>query len=132
MKYVFLIALLTAGIGTTHAFADCTPTGTSCSACTTYRCASGYYGTATSGTSGCTICPSNATCAGGNGSIFVCAKGYYKDGGLCSRCPTSGGVYGTTAAAGATAVTECYLPANTPITDATGTYIFTGNCYYTE
>lgn len=39
-----------------------------CNATTAYRCASGYYGTSTNGTSGCT------------------------------RCPSSGGVYGTSSA----------------------------------
>ena len=62
------------------ALAVCKPTGTSCSACTTYRCNSGYYGTALSASRGCTRCPTNATCAGGNNSTFVCNTGYYKNG----------------------------------------------------
>ncbi len=40
------------------------------------RCKSGYYGTASAGKA-CTACPSYATCAGGNGSTFVCNTGYY-------------------------------------------------------
>lgn len=102
----------------------------------TLACASGYYGTASytynggHTFSGCTKCPSNATCAGGNGSAFVCAKGYYKSGTACSRCPSSGGVYGTTASTGATAITQCYLPSGTEFSDDTGSGTYTGNCYY--
>lgn len=47
----------------------------------------------------------------------------------CTQCPSSGGVYGTSAA-GSTAITECYIPSNTSITDSTGTYEFTDNCDY--
>lgn len=72
-----------------------------CTYTTEYRCAAGYYGASTNGTSGCT------------------------------RCPSSGGVYGTSAA-GSTAITSCYIPANSSMTDSTGTYTFTTNCYYTN
>jgi len=108
--------------------------GTKCGCATTftYKCASGYYGTATSATSGCTKCPENATCAGGNGSTFSCAKGYYKDGTSCARCPSSGGVYGTTASTGATSITDCYLPSGTTFSDSTGSGTYTSNCYYVE
>lgn len=61
---------------------------------TTYKCASGYYGTATSASAGCTACPDNATCAGGNGSTFICNRGYYKSGAACQPCPNSGGING--------------------------------------
>lgn len=38
-----------------------------------YRCASGYYGTTSNGTSGCTACPSGGTSvAGSNSSITGC------------------------------------------------------------
>ena len=57
----------------------------------TYKCASGYYGTAnSSGTSGCTKCPDNATCPGGNSSTFTCNSGYYKYNNICAPCPSSG------------------------------------------
>jgi len=105
--------------------ADC-----SCDNVTSYKCASGYYGTATSATSGCTKCPANATCAGGNGSTFSCAKGYYKDGTVCARCPSSGGIYGTTASTGATSITSCYLPSGTTFSDSTGSGTYTSDCYY--
>ncbi|MDE5615701.1 MAG: hypothetical protein K2I81_02615 [Alphaproteobacteria bacterium] len=97
-----------------------------------YKCASGYYGTATSAQSGCTACPGNATCSGGNGSVFRCNVGYYKNGTSCTRCPASGGVYGTTAGAGATSVTECYLPSGTAFSDASGSGTYEGNCYYSN
>ncbi|MDE6478141.1 MAG: hypothetical protein K2L95_03205 [Alphaproteobacteria bacterium] len=90
-----------------------------------YKCASGYYGTATSSTSGCTACPSNATCAGGNNSTFSCNKGYYKDGSSCSACPGIG-----TSAAGATSISSCYIPAGTTYSDSTGGGEYTANCPY--
>lgn len=71
-----------------------------CKYTTNYQCAVGYYGRSTNGTTGCT------------------------------RCPSSGGVYGTTANAGSTSITSCYIPANTAMTDGTGEYVFTSNCYY--
>ena len=99
----------------------------------TYSCASGFYGTATSSTAGCTKCPSNAKCAGGNFSTFVCIQGYYKKGSSCSRCPVfSGGTYGTTAGAGATAITDCYLPSGTGDRDSTGSFTYTADCYYSN
>lgn len=99
---------------------------------TTYTCASGYYGTATSASAGCTACPDNATCDGGNGSTFKCDVGYYKNGTACTRCPSSGGVYGTTAAIGATDITECYLPSGTTFSDTGGSGTYTGNCHYAK
>lgn len=57
---------------------------------TTYACAAGYYGTATSSSAGCTACPDNATCAGGNGSTFICNSGYVKlnsNPTVCTKCP---------------------------------------------
>ena len=75
-KSVLATMVMVAVFAVDSVFAACNPVGTSCSSCTTYRCNSGYYGTARSASSGCTKCPSNATCAGGNGSTFVCAKGY--------------------------------------------------------
>ncbi len=95
---------------------------------TIYSCAPGYYGTPTSSDSGCTACPSKATCSGDD--TFLCDQGYYQSGNSCKRCPASGGIYGTTAGTGATAITECYLPANTTMYDGDGYYQMTQNCYY--
>lgn len=80
--------------------ATCNTTYCICSKNTEYRCATGYYGTSTNGISGCT------------------------------RCPSSGGVYGITASSGAKSITECYLPAGTTGSDNTGSFTYTGNCYY--
>lgn len=71
-----------------------------CMKFTTYRCAVGYYGSTTDGASGCT------------------------------RCPASGGVYGTTATAGSTVITSCYIPSGSPLSDSGGTFEYTENCYY--
>ncbi len=67
---------------------------------------------------------------------YRCIKGYYMGELGCVQCPSSGGIYGTTAAAGATSITECYIPAGTTrsFSDGTGagTEKFTSNCYYSE
>lgn len=77
----------------------------------------------------CETCPTNGTCNGT--TTLTCNKGYYGTS-TCARCPSSSGVYGTTASTGATSVTSCYIPANTTISDSTGKYVFTNNCYYTN
>lgn len=68
-----------------------------------------------------------------------CQKGYYGTAKLnllqtscsgCTACPSSGGVAGTTSGPGATAITECYIPAGTKSSDSTGSFEYTGNCYY--
>lgn len=43
-----------------------------CNAQTSYRCAPGYYGTCTNGTSGCTQCPDSGTSDAGSGAITLC------------------------------------------------------------
>lgn len=63
---------------------------------------------------------------------YQCIQGYYGSGQSCTRCPSSGGVYGTTAAAGATTITECYLPSGTAFSDTTGSGTYTDKCYYTN
>lgn len=73
---------------------------TNCSTTKQYRCAVGYYGSSTNGTSGCT------------------------------RCSASGGVYGTTAAAGSTVITSCYIPSGSSFSDSSGSGTYTENCYY--
>ena len=55
-----------------YATCDCT----TCSKRTQYRCAAGYYGTPSTGTSGCTKCPSSGTsretCTAGSTSATSC------------------------------------------------------------
>lgn len=63
---------------------------------------------------------------------YQCKQGYYGSGQSCTRCPSSGGVYGTTALAGATAITKCYLPSGTAFSDTTGSGTYTDKCYYTN
>ena len=80
---------------------------------------------------------SEAICTGSiisKSCLYRCKVGYYgEDGRMCSRCPSSGGVYGTTAGAGATSITECYIPAGEiSWTDDIGTYVCGGNSYYDE
>ncbi len=99
-------------------------------------CIAGYYGTGRApligSPTGCTACPENATCAGGNNSTFLCNVGYFANGDTCERCPPSGGVYGTTAAAGATSRSECFIPAGTAFSDSVGSGTYSTDCYYSE
>lgn len=98
----------------------------------------------------------NVTCAtNSTGSNMVscriqgsckCEQGYYGNPtynmlnggctGTCTRCPSSGGVYGTTASSGATSITACYIPSGTTrsFSDSigSGTETITSNCYYTN
>ncbi len=69
-------------------------------------------------------------------TTYKCARGYY---GLptelnkkCTRCPSSGGIYGTTSGSGATSITECYIESGSTGSDSTGSYTYTGNCYYSN
>ncbi|MBD5389387.1 hypothetical protein HDR63_03995 [bacterium] len=67
---------------------------------TSYRCAAGYYGAATTNT-----VPT------------------------CTRCPTVDGVTGTSAD-GATSQSGCYIPSGTTGNDTTGSFTYTANSYY--
>lgn len=107
----------------------------------TLKCDSGFYGTAgvqCNSSScqyyGCDSCPSSATCAGGNGSTFVCDKDHYKTASACPSCPTltfgNLGTHGKTSASGATSVTQCYIESGIDFNDGTGTFSFVSSCYY--
>ncbi|MDE6481849.1 MAG: hypothetical protein K2L25_03470 [Alphaproteobacteria bacterium] len=67
---------------------------------------------------------------------YICAQGYYGSPTLlnktCTKCPSSGGVAGTTTGTGATKITECYIPAGTAFSDTTGAGTYSENCYYSE
>lgn len=115
----------------------------------TFSCSSGYFSPGTA--YGCAKCPENTQECGGTG--FVCKAGYYSAKqstpfmNTCKQCPSyvynatqtnlSGGgeytVYGTTAA-GATSITECYMPADSyyGIADDTGFWVWNSDCYYTN
>ncbi len=71
-----------------------------CKATTAYRCTAGYYGSSINGTSGCTSC----------------------------KIATSNS--NATSAAGSTAITSCYIPSGTSMTDDVGTCKFVDDCYY--
>ena len=88
----------------------CSATGTSgtCNSTTQYRCAAGYYGSSTNGTSGCTQCPQWSGVYTNSGKTTL-ARG--------------------TSSAGTTAITGCYVAPGTYY-DATGTFKTTSNCAY--
>lgn len=76
-----------------------------CNEATSYRCAAGYYGSSSNGTSGCT------------------------------RCPSSGGVYGTSAAGSTAITScYMPSGTSVSFSDVTGsgTAKYTSNCYYTN
>lgn len=81
---------------------SCTCTGGCTVKSYTYRCAAGYYGSSTNGTSGCTRCPQS-----------------------------SSGTYGASAA-GSKYITNCYLPAGTSFSDISGSGTYTENCNYSN
>ncbi len=81
-------------------------TNCECKSSTEARCREGYYG-----------------------SVTIAGVGVLNN---CKRCPSSGGVYGTIAAGNGTAITSCYIPTTATLTDDTGAYGYTSNCYYTE
>lgn len=109
------------------------------------ECPAGYYGKINQVTQEpeCKSCPAGTTSLDGAGDVkdCFCARGYYgkkieSTSDTCTRCPSSGGIYGTTKNPGAEKITECYIPANETMTfsDSTGSGImtFSQDCYYTE
>lgn len=110
-------------------------------------CPAGYYCTggaiggfvkSSSGVSagkGRTACGAGYYCPAGTYARQACAKGYYANGSTlstCTRCPSYGGVYGTTANTGVSnpANSTCYISANTTMTSSGHSFVFTGTCYY--
>lgn len=71
-----------------------------CVATYQYRCASGYYGTTSNGTSGCSPCPS-----------------------ISNAGPRSDAGSNDT-------ITSCYLPNGSRPQDGTGTFVLSDDCYY--
>ena len=53
-------------------YASCNTATCVCTKRTQYRCAAGYYGTSSNGTSGCTRCPSNGSSTAGATAITSC------------------------------------------------------------
>ncbi|MCM1294391.1 MAG: hypothetical protein NC311_02420 [Muribaculaceae bacterium] len=79
-----------------------------CVASIQYRCAAGYYGSSTNGTSGCTQCPTWSDV------YTTSAKTTLKRG---------------TSAAGATVITSCYVASGTYY-DVSGTFKISSTCQY--
>lgn len=65
-------------------------------------------------------CQTGSYCSGGD-SI------YYGSTGGANSCPVPG-----TSVAGATAITNCYIPKGASFSDSTGSGIYTDDCYYTN
>lgn len=122
---------------------NCQITGT---ALNEYKCAPGYYGPNNS-TTGCKICPANATCPGGTG--FICNDGYYINsaGNGCIKCPDSktGGLgwdangNGVAASGGGGMIEYCAFYDGTVLYDTTGKFTIDGEsvgtsdgCEYTK
>ena len=78
----------------------CNGTTGVCSSSTAYRCAAGYYGSSSNGTSGCT------------------------------RCPSQYGAYGTSDPGLNSYVELCYFAPTTSLTDTAGTFHFNTACNY--
>lgn len=53
------------------------------------------------------------------------AGSYATSDNLCANCPIPG-----TSVAGATSITDCFIPAGKTVSDETGSYIYTEDCYY--
>ncbi len=53
-------------------YASCNTATCVCTKTAQYRCAAGYYGTSSNGTSGCTRCPSNGSSTAGATAITSC------------------------------------------------------------
>lgn len=109
-----------------------------------FRCADGYYNKggaiAVGSPKRCAACPPNADCSNTTEPYVECHAGYYlvSEGNAisgytktCEQCPSLGqnNVKGRSAY-GSTSITQCYIPLNTDILDATGTYWFTSDCHY--
>lgn len=63
----------------------------------------------------------------------VCNKGYYGNASSgCTKCPSSGGIDGTTVGINTTDITGCYIPADESMSDSIGTFHFSEPCFYSN
>ena len=123
-----------------------------------YQCKSNYYNAGglmmLGSPPNCKACPAHATCTDPDyppccdGGYYLIDHNYVETGGgatvtrtkdyECPRCPSIGGVYGTspwvcyTELPTPSFITKCYIPSNTNITVTEGTFQFIQNCNYTE
>lgn len=66
-------------------------------------------------------------------TVYVaCKPGYYLYADDCVRCPSSGGIYGTTVDNNTGGITSCYIPSGNSFSDTTGSGTYAGDCYYSE
>lgn len=125
---------------------NCTITGT---AINEYKCAPGYYGPGNS-TTGCKVCPANATCRGtpsaNNSTYFTCNSGYYHNDANngCVACPDSkvgklgwdANGNGIKAYYSNMDIETCAIENGTRLYDNTGTFILENedndDCFYTK
>ncbi len=83
-------------------------------------------------------CSSSTTCS--SLTQYRCAAGFYgatiRDPIGCSRCPSIDGIISTSVPSNevlpVNSITDCYLESGATGIDATGTYTYTEDCYYTE
>lgn len=98
------------------------------------QCANGK-GVENTGTCAAMSCPSGAHMTTFTGNLYChkdCSAGYYAiSSATCEKCPTYTGA-NTTSRTNADDITECYVPKDVNISDASGTYHFTSNCYYSK
>lgn len=94
----------------------------------TYSCNCGVYGVNNLIATGTLVCDTGYY--GTPTYTYTERYGDYFAG--CYRCPSSGGVYGTTAGPGATSVTECFIPSGNTFSDDSGSGEYSGDCYYTN
>lgn len=72
-------------------------------------------------------------CTSTSSTQYGCAANYYTTATspsasmTCSACPSSG-----KSSVGNTAITGCYIPANTALTDTSGSYKYTSDCHYSK
>ena len=55
-----------------------------------------------------------------------CNSGYYLAIGNCATCPSPG----TKSDGGTSGISGCYIPSGTTGSDGSGSYTYSGNCYY--
>lgn len=114
----------------TEYFYTCQENCTGCTNCvsdTTWSAAGVGYQSKTTRTCVCNTCIETVS--------YQCAPGYYgtptTNTNGCTRCPSQDNAVGTTVA-GSKAITTCNIPANTQLSEITGSYTFTSDCYYTN
>jgi len=70
-------------------------------------------------------------------TYYGCVAGYYTNATVpsatmtCNACPTSGGVAGHSYT-GNVAITGCFIPSGSGVSDNTGSGVLTDDCYYTK